>query len=273
MNKIIADHTYRHVLSIAGSDSGGGAGIQADLKAISACGCYAMTVITAVTAQNTVGVRHIFPVSVESVEAQMDAVLEDLGVDAVKLGMLPDARMIEQIAARLRKYRVRQVVLDPVMVATSGDRLIDDEAAQTLVRELFPLASLVTPNLPEAEYLSGIRVEKEADLPAVAQRIQALGASSVLLKAGHSDAPQLTEHLYTPEGAHTMTFPRVATCNTHGTGCTLSSAIAAFLAQGHPMAEAVAKAEAYVHEAIEAGASYRIGAGHGPVHHFYPYWR
>lgn len=260
---------YKKVLSIAGSDSGGGAGIQADIKAISACGCYAMTAITAVTVQNTVGVRGFHVVPAEVVAGQIAAVLEDIGADAVKLGMLPTDEMIVPIAESLKKYRVRSVVMDPVMVATSGDRLISEAAAQAIRRHIFPLATLVTPNVPEAEYITGMPIRSEADFPAAAAALRDMGVGAVLLKAGHLDGTELTEYLFDGNGCHTFRYPRTDTPNTHGTGCTLSSAVAAFLAQDYPLEEAVLCAENYVHEAIVRGREYRLGNGHGPVHHFY----
>lgn len=223
---------YKKVLSIAGSDSGGGAGIQADIKAISACGCYAMTAITAVTVQNTVGVRGFHVVPAEVVAGQIAAVLEDIGADAVKLGMLPTDEMIVPIAESLKKYRVRSVVMDPVMVATSGDRLISEAAAQAIRRHIFPLATLVTPNVPEAEYITGIPIRSEADFPAAAAALRDMGAGAVLLKAGHLDGTELTEYLFDGNGCHTFRYPRTDTPNTHGTGCTLSSAVGRFSGAG-----------------------------------------
>ena len=263
---------YKKVLSIAGSDSGGGAGIQADIKAISACGCYAMTAITAGTVQNTAGVRGFHVVPADVVAGQIAAVLEDIGADAVKLGMLPTDEMIVPIAESLKKYRVRSVVMDPVMVATSGDRLISEAAAQAIRRHIFPLATLVTPNVPEAEYITGMPIRSEADFPAAAAALRDMGAGAVLLKAGHLDGAELTEYLFDGNGCHTFRYPRTDTPNTHGTGCTLSSAVAAFLAQDYPLEEAVLCAENYVHEAIVRGREYRLGNGHGPVHHFYRFW-
>lgn len=263
---------YKKVLSIAGSDSGGGAGIQADIKAISACGCYAMTAITAVTVQNTVGVRDVHIVPADAVAGQIAAVLEDIGADAVKLGMLPTAETVVSIAELLQKHRVRSVVMDPVMVATSGDRLISEAAAEAIRRYIFPLAALVTPNVPEAEYITGMSIGSEADFPAVAAALRDMGAGAVLLKAGHLAGAELTEYLFDGGGCRTFRYPRTDTPNTHGTGCTLSSAVAAFLAQDYPLEEAVQCAENYVHEAIVRGKEYRLGSGHGPVHHFYRFW-
>lgn len=260
---------FRKVLSIAGSDSGGGAGIQADLKTASACGCYAMTAITAVTVQNTKGVSGVHIVPPRIVGAQIEAVLDDMGADAVKLGMLPTEACIEEVARQLGKYRTVPVVADPVMVATSGDRLIDEAAARAILRLIFPLAALVTPNIPEAEFITGMTIASEADFPEAAARIRNLGARAVLLKAGHFSGPRLSEHLFTDEGCTTFCYERIDTPNTHGTGCTLSSAIASCLALGHALPEAVQRAEDYVHGAILGGREYRLGQGHGPVHHFY----
>ena len=263
---------YKRVLSIAGSDSGGGAGIQADLKTLSACGCYGMTAITSLTVQNTCGVRGVHSVPTEVVAEQIEAVLEDIGADAVKTGMLPTADIIQTVATMMRRFQVEQLVVDPVMVATSGDRLISTEAADAFRQTLFPLSRLVTPNLPEAEYLTGIKIGSDADFPAVAESLIAMGARAVLVKAGHLDDVVLTDYLFDGERSWSYSYPRIDTANTHGTGCTLSSAIAAFLAQGHPLHEAVGRAEEYLHRAIVEGRKYRIGHGHGPVHHFWPFW-
>ncbi len=263
---------YTRILSIAGSDSGGGAGIQADTKAISACGGYAATAITSVTIQNTLEVKGVHILPTEVVEAQVEAVLEDIGADAVKLGMLPTAQIAEAVARLLTTFRVPHVVLDPVMISTSGHRLIDPEAVQTIREQLFPLSTLVTPNIPEAEYITGLKINSEADFPAAAEAFFNLGVRAVLLKAGHLDGAKVADHLYTPEGVHTYRYDRIETPNTHGTGCTLSSAIATYLAHGHALPEAVSLAENYIHKAILNGAQYALGGGHGPVHHFYRFW-
>ena len=260
---------FKKVLSIAGSDSGGGAGIQADLKTVSACGCYAMTAITAVTVQNTKGVSDVHIVPAPVVGAQIEAVLDDIGADAVKLGMLPTEACVEEVARLLGQYRIGQVVADPVMVATSGDQLIDERAADAILRHIFPLATVVTPNVPEAEFITGMKIASEADFPEAATRLRKLGAKAVLLKAGHFADRFLCEYLFTEEGCMTYCYERIDTPNTHGTGCTLSSAVASFLALGHPLPEAVRRAEEYMHGAIAAGRDYRLGGGHGPVHHFY----
>ena len=264
---------YSRVLSIAGSDSGGGAGIQADIKAISACGCYASTAITAVTEQNTVGVRGVHIVPADVVEGQIDAVLGDIGADAVKLGMLPTAEIVSVTARMIRKYEIKNVVLDPVMIATSGDRLVSQDAVEAIKRELFPLASIVTPNIPEASFISEVKIASGADFEVAATRIMEMGVRSVLVKSGHLDGEQLSDVLFAPENKrYEYDYERIVTENTHGTGCTLSSAIASFLALGFPLNEAVGLAEDYVHKAIMCGAEYSLGKGHGPVHHFYKFF-
>ncbi|MEO6030941.1 MAG: bifunctional hydroxymethylpyrimidine kinase/phosphomethylpyrimidine kinase [Burkholderiaceae bacterium] len=262
---------YARILSIAGSDSGGGAGIQADLKTAAALGCYGMTAITAITAQNTQGVRAIHALPAELLAQQIDAVVEDIGVDAVKIGMLHDPAVVHVVAAAIRRHGFEHVVLDPVMVATSGDRLIAEETAAVLVRELFPLASLVTPNLDEAAWLLGRRIDGAAQLEAAARGLQALGARAVLLKGGHLPGARLTDVLVLadapPGSALHWHSERVASRNTHGTGCTLSTAIACHLALGEPLAEAVRQARDYVLQALVHGADLRLGHGHGPLNH------
>ncbi|WP_119964967.1 bifunctional hydroxymethylpyrimidine kinase/phosphomethylpyrimidine kinase [Simplicispira lacusdiani] len=261
---------YARVLSIAGSDSGGGAGIQADLKTFSALGCYGMTAITAITAQNTLGVRAIHGVPPEILQAQIDAVVEDIGVDAVKIGMLHAPEVVHVVADAIRRHRLPHVVLDPVMVATSGDRLTTGETVQALVGELFPLAELVTPNLDEAALLLGHPIEGTEALDDAARGLLALGARAALLKGGHLPGDDVVDVLAQAGGALThLRSERIATHNGHGTGCTLSSAIAAHLALGLPLAQAVARARAYILGAIQAGAAVRTGHGHGPLNHGY----
>ena len=263
-----ATFAYPRVLSIAGSDSGGGAGIQADLKTIAALGCYGMTAITALTAQNTQGVRSIHGVPLQHLVDQVDAVIDDIGADAVKIGMLHSAETVRTVAAALKRHRLTQVVLDPVMVATSGAKLIDDEAIFVLVRELFPLATVVTPNLDEASLLVGRPLRSEADMEAAARDLVERGANAVLLKGGHLAGDTVSDLLLTRDAApHWMRAPRISTPNTHGTGCTLSSAIASHLALGADLGEAVARSRAYVRGALEAGARVRTGAGSGPLNH------
>ena len=259
---------YARVLSIAGSDSGGGAGIQADLKTIAALGGYGMTAITAITVQNTVGVRAIQALPAELLAQQIDAVAEDIGVDAVKIGMLHDVAVVRAVAAALQRHRFPHVVLDPVMVATSGDKLITQDTMAVLIRELFPLATLVTPNLDEAGWLTGRGIRTADELEPAARELLALGARAVLLKGGHLDGPELTDLLLAPPAApQRWSASRIDTRNTHGTGCTLSSAIACGLAQGLALAEAVDAARRYVRGALQAGADVTTGHGHGPLNH------
>lgn len=259
---------YPRVLSIAGSDSGGGAGIQADLKTFSALGCYGMTAITALTAQNTQGVRGIHGVPPEFLAAQLEAVLEDIGADAVKIGMLHAPEIVRVVAQAIRKYKLKHVVLDPVMVATSGDRLIAEETVSVLVQELFPLATVVTPNLDEAELLLGHTIDGIPALEGAARELQALGAPGVLLKGGHLKGDEVVDLLLQGGRAPLrLATPRIASENVHGTGCTLSSAIAAQLALGHGLEDAVRLARAYILGAIAAGADVRTGRGHGPLNH------
>ena len=261
---------YARVLSIAGSDSGGGAGIQADLKTFSALGCYGMTAITAITAQNTQGVRAIHGVPPDMLRAQIDAVVEDIGVDAVKIGMLHSPEVVQVVADAIRRYDLPNVVLDPVMVATSGDRLIADETVGQLVRELFPLAALVTPNLDEGGWLLGRTIHTEDELGAAADDLLALGARAVLLKGGHLPGEHVVDLLALPGGEqHRLGSARIATHNGHGTGCTLSSAIAAQLALGLDLVAAVQAGRRYILGAIAAGAAVRTGRGHGPLNHGY----
>ena len=266
---------YVRVLSIAGSDSGGGAGIQADLKTFSALGCYGMTAITAITAQNTCGVTGIHGVPPEMLKAQIDAVVQDIGVDAVKIGMLHSPDVVHVVAEAIRTYRLPHVVLDPVMVATSGDRLIAQETVAVLVQELFPLAEVVTPNLDEAGWLLGRRIEGVEALELAAQDLLRLGARAALLKGGHLPGDWVVDVLAVQGGeheqgqGHLLQSQRIATHNGHGTGCTLSSAIAAHLALGLPLQPAVEQARAYILGAIAAGANVTTGRGHGPLNHGY----
>ena len=255
-------------LTIAGSDSGGGAGIQADLKTFAALGCYGMTAITAITAQNTQGVRAIHGVPPEMLRAQIDAVATDIGVDAVKIGMLHSPEVVRVVAEAIARHGLHNVVLDPVMVATSGDRLIAQETVGVLVRELFPLATLITPNLDEAGWLLGRTLDSEAQLADAADALLGLGARAVLLKGGHLPGEQVVDLLALPRGVHErLAAARIATHNGHGTGCTLSSAIAAYLALGETLPEAVRLARRYILSAIAAGADVRTGQGQGPLNH------
>lgn len=261
-------------LTIAGSDSGGGAGIQADLKTFSALGVYGCSVIAALTAQNTRGVTGVFDVPPAFVTQQIDAVFDDIAVDAVKIGMLGRADTIEAVARGLERHRPRHVVLDPVMVAKSGDRLLQADAMAALRDRLVPLASLVTPNLPEAAALLGRDgPASRGDMEALAADLRGLGAGAVLLKGGHLEGRFSPDLLLDDAGAVTLEAVRIETKNTHGTGCTLSSAIAALLARGAHLREAVRQAKDYIGAAIRAGADLEIGSGHGPVHHFHAFWK
>jgi hydroxymethylpyrimidine/phosphomethylpyrimidine kinase len=261
---------YPRVLSIAGSDSGGGAGIQADLKTIAALGCYGMTAITALTAQNTLGVRAIHSVPLQMLGDQIDAVVEDIGVDAVKIGMLHSADTVRTVAAAIGRHALPHIVLDPVMIATSGAVLIDQEAIAVLVTDLFPSAQVITPNLDEASLLVGRPLESEADIEAAARQLLEMGAPAVLIKGGHLAGDSVSDLLLMRDGqACWMRAPRIPSSNTHGTGCTLSSAIAAHLALGSPLPQAVQLAREYVRGALEAGATVRTGAGSGPLNHSY----
>jgi hydroxymethylpyrimidine/phosphomethylpyrimidine kinase len=259
---------YPRVLSIAGSDSGGGAGIQADLKTFAALGCYGMTAITALTAQNTMGVRAIHGVPPQMLRDQIDAVMEDMGVHAVKIGMLHAPEIVHTVAEAIDRHSLPHVVLDPVMVATSGAVLIDNPAIAALVKELFGRAVLVTPNLDEAALLVGRKLTNEDDMEAAAQELLAKGANAVLLKGGHLGGEVVSDLLMGSDGVpHWMRAARIHSANTHGTGCTLSSAIAAHLALGHTLVNSVEAARSYIRLALEAGAKVRTGAGSGPLNH------
>jgi hydroxymethylpyrimidine/phosphomethylpyrimidine kinase len=260
-------------LTIAGSDSSGGAGIQADLKTFAALGVYGASVITALTAQNTQGVSGIHQVPAEFVIAQIDAVFSDLAVGAVKIGMVAHPPVIDAIVAGLQRWSPKHVVLDPVMVATSGDRLLATEAVDALRAKLIPLASVITPNLPEAADLLGEGVATdEAAVEQQGRRLLALGCKVVLIKGGHGAGAESIDYLIDSSGVTALAAPRVATKNTHGTGCSLSSAIAAGLAKGEDMASAVRNAKAWVSAAIAAADRFSVGHGHGPIHHFQKFY-
>jgi hydroxymethylpyrimidine/phosphomethylpyrimidine kinase len=251
------------VLTIAGSDSGGGAGIEADVKTISALGAYACTTITALTAQNTLGVAGVHAVPADFVRLSIKTVLADIGADAIKLGMLVNADIIRAVAETVPNDI--PLVLDPVMVATSGAVLLPDAAIEAMRTLLLPRASIVTPNLPEAQKLTALPVGTEPERIAAGRALLARGARAALIKGGHGDGDTLTDYLVTPDGVEHITLPRLATRNTHGTGCTLASAIATGLAQGMTLPDAVRRARAYLHEAIRTAPGF--GAGHGPVNH------
>lgn len=269
---------YHRALTIATSDSGGGAGTQADLKTFAALGCYGMSVLAALTAQNTVEVRGIHALPPEFVALQIDTVAEDLGIDAVKIGMLFTADIMKVVAGRLKAHHIGNIVLDPVMVAKSGAKLMEDDAIEALKKHLFPLCITVTPNRPEAETLLGRKIRDKSEVEDAAREILELGPRSVLLKGGHfsdeksADCLVLSEPDEHNRDVYWFESERINTKNTHGTGCTLSSAIAAELAKGASLPTAVFRAKEYISGAIKAAANYRIGKGHGPLHHFYEVW-
>jgi hydroxymethylpyrimidine/phosphomethylpyrimidine kinase len=260
-------------LTIAGSDSSGGAGVQADLKTFAALGVYGASVITALTAQNTTGVSGIHPVPAEFVTAQIDAVFSDLDVGAVKIGMVAQRAVIEAIVAGLARWSPKHVVLDPVMVATSGDHLLARDAVEALRTSLIPQASLVTPNLPEAAALLQEEVAvSEAAIERQGKRLIAMGCRAVLIKGGHGQGSESIDYLFDGAGIIALAAPRVATKNTHGTGCSLSSAIAAGLAKGDDLETAVRRAKAWISAAISQADRLAVGRGHGPVHHFHRFY-
>ena len=259
---------YPRVLTIAGSDSGGGAGIQADLKTFAALGCYGMTAITALTAQNTIGVQGIHGIPAEFLKAQIQSVLDDIGVNAIKIGMLHAPEIVDVVAWAIDHYQLKNVVLDPVMVATSGDRLIASETVQVLVRELFPRATLITPNLDEAVLLLGREISDASELELAGRDLLAMGACAVLLKGGHLSGDDVMDLLVQPNSpSERLASRRIQSRNVHGTGCTLSSAIAANLALGLGLSEAVHCARQFIVQAIAHGAEITTGHGHGPLNH------
>lgn len=261
---------YKIALTIAGSDSCGGAGIQADIKTMSALGVYAASAITAVTAQNTCGVDAVEGISPSVVAGQIDAVFADMRPDAVKLGMLFSEEIVNAVADRLSAQHATNIVVDPIMVSTSGCKLIADGAIEAVKRRLFPLADIVTPNRQEAELIADIRLTDSESVDRAARVMLDMGCRYVLIKGGHFDDNHMTDRLYGADGsAVSIAGARISTANTHGTGCTLSSAIASFLALGCSVTEAVAEAKQYVQAAIEAGAQVAIGKGHGPLNHFH----
>jgi hydroxymethylpyrimidine/phosphomethylpyrimidine kinase len=270
------------VLTIAGSDSGGGAGLQADLKVIAALGGYGMSVITAITAQNTLGVTRIQDVDLDVVEAQIDAVLVDIGADIVKIGMLASPEIVSTVAKSLRRHGVKRIVLDPVLRATSGASLGGGDTAQAMIEHLFSMATLITPNLDEASLLLGRVIASPDDFKAAAQELLDMGPQAVLIKGGHLDVShtQISDYLMWRsledgiELSHSKVFKhdRVPTQNTHGTGCSLASAIATYLADGHDLSHAVAKAISYVEAGLEAGQFLSIGEGRGPLWHMFEFY-
>ncbi|UII25193.1 bifunctional hydroxymethylpyrimidine kinase/phosphomethylpyrimidine kinase [Fulvivirga maritima] len=263
-------YTYPSVLTIAGFDGSGGAGIQADMKTISALGCFATSALTALPVQNTLGVKSIFSIPEEVVGQQIETITEDIFPDAVKIGMVHTSALVKIIVDQLSHYADLPVVFDPVMVATSGHKLIEDETIQSLVKNLFPIANVVTPNLDEAAILADMKIETVEEMKVAGRKIMELGCQSVLLKGGHLKTEKLTSLYFLPDGSiESFEFPKYETNNTHGSGCTLSSAIASYLAQGKSLLEAVSLGQEYIHNAIYHGKDVAIGKGNGPVNHFF----
>lgn len=260
------------VLCVGGSDSSGGAGIQADLKAVSACGCYGMSVITALTAQNTLGVQYIYPVSAEFVGKQLSAVLSDIGADALKTGMLPTLGIVQVVVKKIKEYNIGKVIIDPVMIAKGGRSLMQERARAALVKKLLPLAFVVTPNIPEAEYLAQMKIKSIAEMKKAAVLIYRLGAKNVLIKGGHltgSKRSDAIDILYDGKKYYELSAGWVNTKDTHGTGCTFASALAAEIARGKTIVAAAEKAKKMVTDAINN--SLKIGSGHGPVNALFKY--
>lgn len=266
-----ANKKYYRALTIAGSDCSGGAGIQADLKTFSALGCFGMSVITALTAQNTLGVHAVHPVPHEFVRQQLELVLDDLGADAIKTGMLFGPEIIEAIISVLQINPTIPLIVDPVMVAKGGNKLLSEDSIGLIKTKLIPLATLITPNIPEAETLSGLSIVNQDDMLTAAKQLIGIGAKSVLLKGGHLAGEDCNDLLLLNDKGSKeiwLESPRIQTTNTHGTGCTLSAAITAYMAQGQDLIQAVSKAKNFIQRVIQNGAEYKIGNGHGPVKHF-----
>ncbi len=263
-------YTYPSVLTIAGFDGSGGAGIQADIKTFSALGCYATSVLTALPVQNTMGVRKIYPIPVEAVADQIRAILDDIFPGAIKIGMVHTTELVETIVHTLSEYPKIPIVFDPVMVATSGHRLIESDTIATIINTLLPVADIITPNMDESAILAGMPVKTLDDMVIAGNKIRNLGCRSLLLKGGHQETENITS-LFIGEDGNTYPFvtEKFNTNNTHGSGCTLSSAIAAYLSQGKPLPEAVALAQAYVFDAIKHGQDVQTGKGNGPLNHFF----
>lgn len=261
---------YSTALTIAGSDNSGGAGIQADLKTFSALGVYGMSALTAVTAQNTQGVRGIQSITPEIIKDQLEAIFEDITVDAVKTGMLHNKAAVLATAEMFDKFSPQYIITDPVMISTSGSRLMEDDAVETMIQELFPRVTLLTPNIDEAIFLSGIQIHNIQDMDRAAGQLLHLGCNAVLVKGGHLQGEYMTDRLcikgHPPVSLENKT---ISTINTHGTGCTLSAAITAFLALGNKLPQAVTLSKEYISKALEAGSGIKTGKGHGPVNHFF----
>lgn len=263
-------YSYPSVLAIAGFDGSGGAGIQADIKTISALGCYATTVLTALPVQNTQGVRKIYPIPVEAVGDQIEAVMDDIMPAAIKIGMVHTPELVENITRTLGKYQEVPIVFDPVMVATSGHRLIEEDTIDALVEQLLPIATVITPNMDEAAILAHMEVKTLEEMRTAGERIKELGCNSILMKGGHQETINITSLFFdTNNRCHAFEVAKIRTTNTHGSGCTLSSAIASYLAQGKTLFEAVDFGQRYVHNAIYSGKNVRTGKGNGPLNHFF----
>lgn len=263
-------YTYPSVLTIAGFDSSGGAGIQADIKTTSALGCYATSVLTALPVQNTMGVRKIYPIPIEAVADQIEAVLDDIVPQAIKIGMVHTPQLVETIVNTLNKYPKIPIVFDPVMVATSGHRLIEEETIITIVEKLFPMADVITPNMDEASILAGMDVKTLEDMQVAGKKILRSGCKNILLKGGHQESPTVTSLFFDENGQqYSFETEKFMTNNTHGSGCTLSSAIAAYIAKGEELLKAVELAQNYVFEAIKQGKDVVTGKGNGPLNHFF----
>lgn len=263
-------YRYPTALTIAGSDSGGGAGIQADIKTFSALGVYSASVITSVTAQNTQGVRGIQPISPDILRGQIEAVFEDITIDAIKIGMLHNKSAVHIVADTIEQYTPTHIVLDPVMISTSGSKLMEDEAIEGIINRLFSQVDLLTPNIDEAAFLSGLSIHTEKDMEQAANKLMTMGCRSILMKGGHLKSEEMADILFmanTPPVRYVS--PAIHTRNTHGTGCTLSSAITAYLALGQTLPEAVRLAKEYITTAIRSGANVKTGHGHGPLNHFF----
>jgi hydroxymethylpyrimidine/phosphomethylpyrimidine kinase len=258
--------TVKKALTIAGSDSGGGAGIQADLKTFQELGAYGMSVITAVTAQNTLGVHGVYPVSIEGIVKQIDAIGEDLGTDALKTGMLFSSEVIEAVSERIHHYGWQNVVVDPVMIAKGGAKLLQDEAVRAMKEKLIPLTAVITPNIPEAEVLTDMKIQSLDDRREASRILVEMGAKSVVIKGGHAQDGEVTDLFYDGTGFEELVSPRIDTPHTHGTGCTFSAAITAQLANGLSMKDAVVTAKEFIRAAIEDELG--IGGGHGPTNHW-----
>ena len=263
-------YKYPSVLTIAGFDGSGGAGIQADIKTTSALGCFSTSVLTALPVQNTRGVRKIYPIPIEAVADQIRAILEDIVPDAIKIGMVHTPQLVETIVSTLSGYKKIPVVFDPVMVATSGHRLIEEETIKAITEKLFPIADVITPNMDEAAILADMKVVSLDDLYTAGKKIKQLGCKNILLKGGHQETPIITSLFYDEDGHyHSFESSKLNTNNTHGSGCTLSSAIAAYISQGKTLYDAVSLGQQYIYQAIENGMDVQTGSGNGPLNHFF----